>query len=369
MQQIKDNYPSFKEFGYEVREQLGSNYTGGRFTYKAIDLKVNLPVVIKQFRFATANSGWDGYKALEREIQTLQKIAHPQIPKYITSFDSGDGLCLVMEYIDGVPLSSKTFESHEVYKIAIDLLEILTYTHNLNIIHRDIKPENILIDKENKIYLIDFGLASFTSGNQSMRVSSVVAGTIGMMPPEQLLNKKVTPKSDIYSLGVTIFCLLMKQNTGWISSIIDSSFRIRVREFLTVQVSTEFIGWLEQCVSSDIEYRFQTARKALSEIKKISIEKNTEQLNVRDRDKNELRANLRAGFFAFLTILPLIILTEKPFNEIFMTLTINSEGVAGQEIINQVANQILTGILPNVFLMLIVMLIMIGLINYIYNRY
>ena len=263
-----NNLPDFRDFGYEVTENLGTNYTGGRFTYKAIALKDDLPVVIKQFRFATKNSGWGGYKALEREIETLQKINHPQIPKYLTNFDSGDGLCLVMEYVDGQPLSSQYFEAEEVKEIAIALLKILTYTHNLNIIHRDIKPENILINKENKIYLIDFGLASFTV-NESMRASSVVAGTIGMMPPEQLLNKRVTQKSDIYSLGVTIFCLLMKQNTGWISSIIDSSFRIRAREYLDKKVDYSLINWLEKCVEPEPEKRFQSSKKALVELQQI----------------------------------------------------------------------------------------------------
>ncbi len=269
MQKLKHDSREFRDFGYQIIERLGSNYTGGRFAFKAIDLKNNQSVVIKQFRFATKNSGWGGYKALKREIETLQKIDHPQIPKYITNFDSGDGLCLVMEYIDGVPLSSQTFEPEEVYQIVIALLKILTYTHNLNIIHRDIKPENILINKENKIYLIDFGLASFIANNESMRASSVVAGTLGMMPPEQLLNKRVTQKSDLYSLGVTIFCLLMQQNTGWISSIVDSTFRVRVREYLDKKVDCSLINWLEKCVEPEPEKRFQSSKKALVELQQI----------------------------------------------------------------------------------------------------
>ena len=268
-----NNLPDFRDFGYKVTENLGANHTGGRFTFKAIALKEDRTVVIKQFRFATKNSGWGGYKALEREIETLQKIDHPQIPKYLTNFDSGDGLCLVMEYVDGQPLSSQYFEAEEVKKIAIALLKILTYTHNLNIIHRDIKPENILIDKDGKIYLIDFGLASFTANNESMRASSVVAGTIGMMPPEQLLNKRVTQKSDIYSLGVTIFCLLMKQNTGWISSIIDSSFRIRAREYLDKKVDYSLIDWLEKCVEPELEKRFPSAEIALTELEEVNSER------------------------------------------------------------------------------------------------
>ena len=269
MHKLKHDGREFRDFGYKVIDQLGSNHTGGRFAFKAIDLKNNQPVFIKQFRFATKNSGWGGYKALKREIETLQKIDHPQIPKYITNFDSGDGLCLVMEYVDGQPLSSQYFEAEEVYQIAIALLKILTYTHNLNIIHRDLKAENVLIDKDGKIYLIDFGLASFIAKNESMRASSVVAGTLGMMPPEQLLNRKVGCASDIYSLGVTIFCLLMKQKTEWISSIIDSTFRVRVREYLDKKVDYSLINWLEKCVEPEAGKRFQSSKKALVELQQI----------------------------------------------------------------------------------------------------
>ncbi len=298
MQQLKDNHPNFRDFGYQVIEQLGINYTGGRFTYKAIELENKQLVVIKQFRFATPNSGWDGYKALEREIKTLQKINHPQIPKYITSFDSGDGLCLVMEYVEGQPLSSRTFEIEEVYNIAQSLLGILTYIHSVNIIHRDLKPENILIDKDKKIYLIDFGLASFTANNQSMAASSMVAGTIGLMPPEQLLNRRVTTKSDIYSLGVTVFCLLMKQKTNWISSIVDSSFRIRVREYLAEQVSEEFIGWLEKCVKSNLEYRFKDAKIALTTLKQIQIERDNSQIKLSSTREENSRLTQEPSFWS-----------------------------------------------------------------------
>ncbi len=363
MQQAKDNHPNFRDFGYQVIEQLGINHTGGRFTFKAIDLKNNQSVVIKQFRFATSNSGWDGYKTLEREIKTLQKINHPQIPKYITSFDSGDGLCLVMEYIDGVPLSSRTFEIEEVYALALALLEILTYIHSMGIIHRDIKPENILIN-EKKVYLIDFGLASFTENNQSMAVSSMVAGTIGLIPPEQLFNKKVTTKSDIYSLGVTIFCLLMRQKTNWISSIIDSSFRIRVREYLAEEVSEEFIGWLEKCVDSNLEYRFQSTKKTLIELKKVSTEKNAEGLKIRDRDENELGENLLAGFLSLLTITPFLLILPKPIYQI-IGLIMNSEGDIKQELNNHLIEEFVPSILLLFFFMFVTMI----LVNFMHNRY
>ena len=277
--------PNFTKFYYKVLSKLGSNVTGGRVTYKALELKTNTLVVIKQFRFATATSAWSEYKALEKEIKTLQQINHPQIPKYITDFDPGDGLCLVMQYIEGQPLSCRSFAIEEVRAIAVSLLEILIYLQSLNppIIHRDIKPENILVDDEKNIHLVDFGLAS-TMINESMGVSSVVAGTIGFMPPEQLLRKQVDTSSDVYSLGVTLFCLLMGKSTRWLTSIIDSSFQIRISKYLNGKINYDFLKWLEQCIEVKIENRFKDARTALARLKQISIyipqAKSTNQIEI-----------------------------------------------------------------------------------------
>ncbi len=96
------NFPNLK--GYEVVEILSQNYQGGRFTYKAREKSSKKTVIIKQFRFAVAGSDWSGYKALEKEIEFLQKLKHPGIPKYRTSFDSEDGFCFTQAYIDAKPL-------------------------------------------------------------------------------------------------------------------------------------------------------------------------------------------------------------------------------------------------------------------------
>jgi len=180
------NLPDFSEHGYQVIEQLGHNSQGGRITYLAVNIKSEqqqkIEVVIKEFRFGLIDSDWAGYKAHEREIKVLEKLDHPRIPRYLDSFPTDNGICLVQEYKPAPSLAEKLaekkyFSPQEVKKIAISVLEILVYLQEFKqpVIHRDIKPENILVDEDLNAYLIDFGLARVQSG--SMALSTVTTGT------------------------------------------------------------------------------------------------------------------------------------------------------------------------------------------------
>lgn len=188
--------PDFSLHGYQVIEQLGHNRVGGRSTYKAIELKSQKPVVIKQFRFDTNDSNWSGFKACEREIDVLRRLKHPGIPRYLDSWSTKTGFCLSQEYIHANTLAShRQLSPQDAKHIAISILKILVYLQNLNspVFHRDIKPENILVDDEGRVTLVDFGLARI--GDENMTASSVVVGTSGFMPPEQLLSRQLTPGS------------------------------------------------------------------------------------------------------------------------------------------------------------------------------
>ena len=86
------NLPNFQDYGYQVVEELGINNLAGRITYQAIMTSTQTPVVIKQFRFCTSNANWTEYRAIEREIDVLKQLNHPQILRYLDHFDSGKGL-------------------------------------------------------------------------------------------------------------------------------------------------------------------------------------------------------------------------------------------------------------------------------------
>jgi serine/threonine protein kinase len=265
------NFPNLETYGYEVVQQLGQNIQGGRVTYKAIKLETQQPVVIKQFLFATSND-WSGYKAVESEIQVLRNLNHRGIPHYLDSFEPGAGLCLVQEYKDAQPLSvPRSFAPEEVKQIAVKLLEILVYLQQENppVIHRDIKPENILVDKQLNVYLVDFGLARL-GGGQLQAMSSVVAGTTGFMPPEQLLNRTLMQASDLYGLGATLICLLTNTKSIDLNNLVDSSFRINFQH-LVPKISLRFIDWLETMVQPNLNDRYENAETALKALNPLYV--------------------------------------------------------------------------------------------------
>ncbi|MBR8829566.1 MAG: serine/threonine protein kinase [Gomphosphaeria aponina SAG 52.96 = DSM 107014] len=264
--------PEFEVYGYKVCQEIGKNYQNGRVTYRGINIKNDQDVVIKQFRFGVKNE-WSGNKAIAREIEVLQCLDHLGIPRYLDCFDAGDSVCLVQEYKKAQPLSvPRSFDPEEIKVIAVQVLEILIYLQGreIPIIHRDIKPENILVDEELKVYLVDFGLARLGAG-EVMAISSVIAGTPGFMPPEQLLNRTLTTASDLYGLGATLICLLTGTKSRNIGNLIDSnSFQIRFQH-LVPKLSLRFIEWLEKMVQPNLKDRFKSAEVAFLELKPLYV--------------------------------------------------------------------------------------------------
>ncbi|KDR55264.1 serine/threonine-protein kinase [Arthrospira platensis] len=258
------NLPDFQHQGYHTIRQLGCNPEGGRITYLATYAKTNQPVTIKEFRFAFTGASWAGLKAHEREIEMLQQIRHPRIPRYLTSFETPAGFCLVQEYKKAPSLESgQRFTPEQIRQIAISILGILVYLqqHNPPIIHRDIKPGNILVDDRLNAYLVDFGFAKV--GGKDTATSSIAAGTPGFMPPEELFNRPLTESSDLYSLGATLICLLTGTQPAHIGQLIDDNYCFQFRH-LVKGGDRRFLAWLERLVEPSTKRRFKNASQALA---------------------------------------------------------------------------------------------------------
>ena len=267
-----NSYPDFREHGYQILRELGRNREGGRITWLAAKVDTGEQMVIKQFCFAQAGSNWSGFEAHQREIKVLQGLTHPGIPRYINSFATSDGFCLVQEYINAQSLAELlgNFEIEEVKQIAVKALEILGYLQNLNppIIHRDIKPENILVDEELNVYIIDFGFARI--GSQEVAASSVFKGTPGFIPPEQMF--KPTNATDLYALGVTLICLLTEIKSTKIDQLQDKDDPYLIKfHHLLPRLSLRFLGWLEKMVQPLQKNRFANAQSALEALKPLDV--------------------------------------------------------------------------------------------------
>lgn len=243
-----NDFPDFKSYGYQVESELGYNRAGGRVTYLAIETKTQQPVVIKQFQFTKVSSTWSGYDAYEQGIQVLRSLNHPGIPLYIDCFETKDGFCMVQEYKKALFLSMpRSFSPDEIKQIALSVLEIMVYLQNRipPIIHRDIKPENILVGDQINVTLVDFGFARIGEGE--VAISSMVKGTLGFMPSEQLFNRQLTAASDLYGLGATLICLLTGTKSTAIGNLINQAYRIHFKH-LVPKLSLRWIDWLQKMV-------------------------------------------------------------------------------------------------------------------------
>ena len=269
-----NNYPNFSDYGYQIIKELGHNRAGGRVTYLATEINTQKTVVVKQFQFATTGAHWSEYQAYEREVQVLKTLDHPSIPQYLDSFQTPSGFCMVQEYKNAISLAnlatSQKWQPQKIKQIAISVLEILKYLQNRipPVIHRDLKPENILVDDQMNISLVDFGFARIGGGE--VAVSSVVKGTLGFMPPEQMFNRELTTASDLYSLGATLICLLTNTPATEVGSLMDDTGKINFQQQVN-HLSQDFIAWLEKMVQPNYKDRYSSAESALDALIPLEV--------------------------------------------------------------------------------------------------
>jgi serine/threonine protein kinase len=267
-----------KDYGYEYIRELGSNVAGGRITNLFKRSSDNALVVIKQFQFLKSNSSWNGFKAIEREVSILKQLDHSNIPKYFDTFETSNGSCLVQEYIDAPSLAEiittpRLFTPDQIKSVISKLLEIIVYLQTEftePVIHRDIKPANILIDDQGNPYLIDFGGAKVSEGEGG---STVAAGTLGFMPPEQRI-LKFNQTTDVYSLGLTIICWLTRTEPSEMNNIINPANNkvIGLMKQLS-SYSPRFIDWLEKVVAPDSRERYPDAKSTLKAFEPIYVKR------------------------------------------------------------------------------------------------
>ncbi len=149
-----------------------------------------------------------------REAQALAALSHPSIVTIHDFGQVGDVYFLLMEFVDGVNLrqamTAGRFTPEQALAIVPPVCEALQYAHEHGIVHRDIKPENLLLDKEGRVKIADFGIAKMlgeTSSGQEL-AESQPAGTPQYMAPEQKERRVADHRADIYSLGVVLYEML-----------------------------------------------------------------------------------------------------------------------------------------------------------------
>jgi serine/threonine protein kinase len=207
-----------KEIGkYRIVERIGRG--GMAEVYKGIHTHLERQVAIKVLHNYLLDEGGDFVERFKREAKAIANLQHPNIVQ-VYDFDIQDDLIfMVMDYIDGTNLQKllkqlceerKRLSTSQIGSIINDIANALDYAHSKGILHRDIKPSNILIDKNGKAYLTDFGIAKII-GDPKITATGMLVGTPAYMSPEQGRGENLTKESDIYSLGIVAFEMLTGQ--------------------------------------------------------------------------------------------------------------------------------------------------------------
>jgi serine/threonine protein kinase len=275
---------------YAVIEPIKAGAMGG--IYLARDLFLNNLVAVKElYLHSTSDSHDHIINSFKREFDILSNLDHPNLPRGIDYFNYGEGFYIVMDYIEGNDLETiieETFgqgiQEQKVLDWSLSICSILDYLHNLSppVIYGDLKPSNIVLhDSDGKIFLVDFGLAKILYENEEDRPA---VGTAGYAPPEQYRGEHDT-RSDIYSLGVTIYHLL----TAMAPAV---PFEFVPPKNLNPWVSAEIDFVLSRALKIDPDARYQTIaefRDDLATIYSKYYGHHVTQIFSRDDEKKKIK--------------------------------------------------------------------------------
>jgi eukaryotic-like serine/threonine-protein kinase len=158
-----------------------------------------------------------------REIKVLASLHHPNIAALRTALTLDNQLVMIMEFVDGVTLSSRLHQGAIPPALAVkyidQVLDALSYAHKQNIIHRDIKPANMMLTTDGTVKLMDFGIAR-SATDRSLTMTGTTLGSLNYMPPEQVKGDPADNRSDLYSLGVSLYEMV----TGQLPFTADSNY-------------------------------------------------------------------------------------------------------------------------------------------------
>ncbi len=198
---------------YEIVSLIGEGGMGSVYRARRSDDVFQKEVAIKVVKRGMASA--DLLRRFRRERQILARLEHPYIARVLDGGNTDDGLpYLVMEYIEGRTVlayaAERELDLRSRLRLFLQVCEAVEYAHESNTIHRDLKPSNILVDRQGRARLLDFGIAALVEPDPD---ASVTAGGLGMLTPkyaspEQVRGEPVTIASDVYCLGLILYELL-----------------------------------------------------------------------------------------------------------------------------------------------------------------
>ncbi len=258
--------------GYELRRRRGRGGCG--IVYLARDTRLERPVAIKFLN----DVGAADVERFRREARFTARLNNPAIVQIYELGETGEFPFIAMQYIDGGNLAGARLDVPGVVRVLRDVARALSYAHAEGIVHRDIKPENILLDRDGRAYLTDFGIARNLHGSLAETISSEgqIMGTPGLMPPEQARGEvhAIDARSDIYALGATLYLLLTGHYPFDATNVVDVLHAVihepppllRSRN-ASVPRSLEAIA--VKCMQKAREERYQRAEEVIEDFERF----------------------------------------------------------------------------------------------------
>lgn len=270
---------------YEILERIGSG--GMADVYKGKDHKLNRFVAVKVLKSDYRSDEVFIQKFLS-EAQAAAGLMHPNV---VNVYDVGQdrGLYyMVMELVEGISLKDYIekkgqLSAKETISISIQMVTGIQAAHNQHIIHRDIKPQNIIISKDGKVKVTDFGIARATTSTNT--ISTNVMGSVHYTSPEQARGGIVDEKSDIYSAGITMYEMI----TGHVPFDGDSTVAVAIKhlreeikspseEVPDIPYSLECI--IMKCTQKNTTMRYQNCQELINDLKRSLVDPNGNFVNI-----------------------------------------------------------------------------------------
>ncbi len=251
---------------YRIIRPLGSGGFGKTFLAEDED-KLNEHCVVKQLapKVSGTSALLKSMQLFEDEARQLQQLGknHPQIPTLHAYFNQDNSLYLVQEFIEGKTLTQELneqgcFREDKIWNILKELLPVLKFIHDNQVIHRDIKPDNIIRrDSDGQLVLIDFGASKLVTNIKGQQGTQI--GTHGYSPLEQMKSGEAYPASDLFSLGATCFHLLTGINPFELYVNSGYSWVKNWNKYCKVQISQTLYQVINKLLQRDIQNRYQSA--------------------------------------------------------------------------------------------------------------
>ena len=273
--QRPDGFPEGDRIGpYRLEKRVGAGGMGE--VYRALDTRLERPVALKRIRI-DGSRGSRVRRRFQREARVAAGLSHPRIARVYDVLSTAQDDWIVMEWIDGRPLSVEP-DLRRAVELAVDIASALQAAHREGVVHRDLKAGNVLVDREGRTKLLDFGLAKRPSGDKpsSLTLEGQVVGTPHAMSPEQAMGRTVDARTDLFSFGSLLYELL----TG-VAPFRDTTSLETLHQVCsytppplheTVSLPTRLSDLVDRLLEKDPARRPSSAAQVLAELRRVLAE-------------------------------------------------------------------------------------------------